>query len=142
MENKKTYFIIAGVLLIAGIVAYDVYGSRTANNNDVDTRLQQLEKRLSDTETEQRKTTAALESAQRAANASSETAESIKSGLVDAQTTVDRGREESNAAGESISDAAATVDACQAVLDDSGARLTECESIFERVEQSNKAGTK
>lgn len=139
--DKKTIIIVACVLITGFVACWYLFGSGTRNSNNVDARLSDLEKRLSDTEAEQRKTTAAIESAQRTTGTIREIAESIKSGLAESQATVDRGRAESESARESIGNARTTVSECEAVLNDSREKLTECQSIFERVEQSNQKRT-
>jgi chromosome segregation ATPase len=137
-DDKKTIILYAvlAICIIGG--AWYLFGSESRNSNNVDARLSDLEKRLSDTQAEQRKTTAAIESAQRTTGAIRDIAESIQSGLANAQATVDRGAEKSNAARESISAARATVTECETVVIDSRAKIAECESIFGRIDQSNQ----
>ena len=139
-NQKYLACLLAGAILI-GAVWY-VFSSYRAAGDNVDARLRDVETKLSDVATEQRKTSDAISAAQGTAGSIANTAESISAGLGEAQATADRGAGENAAAAESVRNAAATADECAASVEDSRKRLAECANIFDRIEQSNKGGEK
>lgn len=136
--NKKTIISYIAVAVLAFAAGWFMLGGGAGNGNDVNKRLSELENRITTAETEQRKTTEAIQAAKGTAGSIRETAESIQSGLDAAAATADRGAAESTAAGNALHDARATADESGAVISDSAKRISDCESIFERIEQSNK----
>lgn len=139
-EKTKLILIGVGVLVCIGL-AYYLLGGRTADYNNVDTRLQQLEKQLSDVEAKQRETSNFIKDAQRTTGYIEGTAGRIDAGLATAQNTVDRGTRRSEAIEKSVGSITETIGQCDAIIESSRAKFAECESIFERVEQSNQKGT-
>ena len=142
VQSDKKYIVYAMLAcFVVGCVWYVFSSYRTAGNN-VDQRLSDLETKLSDVATEQRKTSDAISAAQGTAGSIANTAESISAGLAEAQTTADRGARENAAAADAMRGAAATADECAASVEDSRKRLAECAAVFDRIEQSNQSGEK
>ncbi len=141
MQIEKRDYIIAGVLCVVVLCGVYLFSSASRYSDNADARLSAVEKQLSDVAEQQRKTTAAIESAQGTAGAISDTAKSISEGLDSAQTTVERGSRANEEATSAVRDATETASRCQELLDSSRTEFDRCAAIFDRVEQSNQSGT-
>ena len=135
-EKKNNLLIVIGITVM--LIALGVFWSHRTSDNNVDNRLSDLENRITSTETRQRETTEAIQSAKGTATAIGEVTKSLNAGLDESRTTAQTGRRESEAAAESLRQTTATIDECGKLLDASAERIATCESIFERIENRNE----
>lgn len=140
MQNKTTFFLGLGAALLLGFFCWYLFGSGAGNSNNVDNRLSNFEERLSAAEAEQRKASAAIDAANRTAAEITATAGAVNAGLDRATETARRGQTASESAAESVREATAAANDCARSVEDSRSRFAECESIFNRIDESNQRG--
>lgn len=135
-KEKIRIYIIIG--LLATIAIWYLFSSGAGSSDTVNTRIQQLENRISNAENKQRETSSAIEQAQGTARDIREYAESISAGLGAAQRTVEQGSAKSETARTEVRNARATVEECITVVKDSRERIERSQQIFDGIEQRNK----